>query len=164
MEPAWDSLSLIFCCSLHSHSLSHSQKQKQKTPLETHKQKTCKFNYYLWPCKAITMLLTIFLMLHVMLHVSHSITYFFYKWKSVPLKKFIYLFIRDTQRERQRHRKREKQAPCGEPNMGLDPGTQGSHPELKADAQPLSHSGTPGNLYFLIPFPSFASPKLSLLR
>ena len=30
-----------------------------------------------------------------------------------------------------------------EPNAGLDPGTPGSHPELKADAQPLSHSGIP---------------------
>ena len=43
-------------------------------------------------------------------------------------------------RERQRHRQREKQAPCGEPDMSLDPRTPGSHPELKADAQPLSHT------------------------
>ena len=28
--------------------------------------------------------------------------------------------------------------------MGLNPGTLGSHPELKADAQPLSHPGIPG--------------------
>ena len=27
--------------------------------------------------------------------------------------------------------------------MGFDPGTLGSHPELKADAQALSHSGVP---------------------
>ena len=27
--------------------------------------------------------------------------------------------------------------------MGLESGTQGSHPELKADAQPLSHPGVP---------------------
>ena len=27
--------------------------------------------------------------------------------------------------------------------MGLDPGTLGSHPELKADAQPVSHPGVP---------------------
>ena len=39
-------------------------------------------------------------------------------------------------REKQRHRQREKQDPCREPDMGLDPGTPGSHPELKAD---LSH-------------------------
>ena len=48
-----------------------------------------------------------------------------------------YLFMRG--RERQRHRRREKQAPCGEPNVGLDPRTLGSQPEPKADAQTLSH-------------------------
>ena len=45
-------------------------------------------------------------------------------------KDFIYLFMRDTQRERQRYRQ-EKQAPCREPDMGLDPGTPGSRPELE---------------------------------
>ena len=55
----------------------------------------------------------------------------------------IYLFIHETQRERQRHRQREKQDPCREPDVGLDPETPGSHPEPKADAQPLSHPGTP---------------------
>ena len=35
---------------------------------------------------------------------------------------FIYLFMR----ERQRHRQREKQALCGEPEAGLDPRTLGS--------------------------------------
>ena len=30
-----------------------------------------------------------------------------------------------------------------EPNMGLHPGTPGSHPELKAEAQPLDHQGIP---------------------
>ena len=34
-------------------------------------------------------------------------------------------------RERQRHRQREKQAPCREPYMGLHPGSPGSHPGLK---------------------------------
>ena len=32
------------------------------------------------------------------------------------LKSFIYLVMRDTERESQRHRQREKQAPCREPN------------------------------------------------
>ena len=41
----------------------------------------------------------------------------------------------DTQRER------ERQAPCREPNMGLDPGSPGSRPGLKAGAKPLSHPG-----------------------
>ena len=52
--------------------------------------------------------------------------------------------MRDTERERQRHRQREKQAPYRKPNVGLDPGTPGSHPEPKADAQPLSHPGILG--------------------
>ena len=33
--------------------------------------------------------------------------------------KIIYLFMKDT--ERQRHRQREKQSPCREPNVGLEP-------------------------------------------
>ena len=58
-------------------------------------------------------------------------------------KEFIYLFMRDIQkeRERQRHRQREKQAPCREPNVGLNPRTLGWCPEPKVDAQPLSHPG-----------------------
>ena len=47
--------------------------------------------------------------------------------------------MRDTERERQR----EKQAPCGEPDVGLDQGIPGSRPEPKADAQPPSHPGVP---------------------
>ena len=35
-------------------------------------------------------------------------------------------------RERQRYRLREKQAPCREPDVGLDPGSPGSHPGPKA--------------------------------
>ena len=45
--------------------------------------------------------------------------------------------------DRDRHRQREKQAPCGEPDAGHDPSTPGSRPELKADAQLLSHPGVP---------------------
>ena len=52
--------------------------------------------------------------------------------------------MRDTQRgERQRHRQRERQAPCREPDVGLYPGTPGSGPGPKADALPLSHPGCP---------------------
>ena len=58
-------------------------------------------------------------------------------------KYFIYLFMRDTHTERQRHRQREKQAPCREPDAALDPGTPGSRPEPKVDAQPLSPPGIP---------------------
>ena len=54
-------------------------------------------------------------------------------------KDFIYLFMRDTHRERSRdNRQREKQAPCGEPKVGLDPRTPGSRPEPKAGTQLLS--------------------------
>ena len=59
------------------------------------------------------------------------------------LKDFIYLFMRDTQREGQRHRQREKQAPWRDPNVGLDPRTPGSCPGPQADAQQLSHPGIP---------------------
>ena len=45
----------------------------------------------------------------------------------------IYLFMRDT----------ERQAPCREPDMGLDPGTPGPRPGPKADAQPVNHPGIP---------------------
>ena len=41
--------------------------------------------------------------------------------------------MRDTERERerQRHGQREKQGPCREPDMGLNPGSPGSHPGLQ---------------------------------
>ena len=55
----------------------------------------------------------------------------------------IYLFMRNAEGGGQRHRQREKQVPCREPDAGLDPRTPGSHPEPKADAQPLSHPGVP---------------------
>ena len=55
---------------------------------------------------------------------------------------------RERERERQRHRQREKQAPCREPDRGLDLRTLVSQPEPKADAQPLSHPGAPGDFIF----------------
>ena len=47
------------------------------------------------------------------------------------------LFMREREKEkererRQRHRQREKQVPCREPDVGLDPGSPGSGPGLKA--------------------------------
>ena len=50
---------------------------------------------------------------------------------------------KEREREAQRYRQREKQAPCREPDVGLDTGTAGSCPERKADPQPLSHPGAP---------------------
>ena len=64
----------------------------------------------------------------------------------IIFKDVIYLW--ETRRERQRHRQREKQAPCGEPDEGLDPRTLGSWLEPKADTQPLSHPGDPSLFYF----------------
>ena len=53
-------------------------------------------------------------------------------------------------RERQRHRRREKQAACREPDVGLDPGTLGSCPGPKAGTKPLSHSEIPNLLNLLL--------------
>ena len=55
--------------------------------------------------------------------------------------------MRDTETE-ERHRQREKQAPCREPEVGLNPGTPGLRTGPKADAQLLSHSGIPGSTCF----------------
>ena len=54
----------------------------------------------------------------------------------------------------QRHRQREKQAPCKKPDMGLDPGTPGSHPGLKAGTQLLSHPGIPCRAILALPLQS----------
>ena len=68
-----------------------------------------------------------------------------------------YLFMIDRERERQRHRQKEKQAPRMEPNVGLYPGTPGSCPGPKADAQWLSHPGVPRvPRLFTLPSPSLA--------
>ena len=52
---------------------------------------------------------------------------------------------RETEREREREREREAEtqaegeaAPCREPEVGLDSGSPGSCPGLKAGAKPLS--------------------------
>ena len=51
--------------------------------------------------------------------------------------------MRDTEREKQKHRQKEKQAPWREPDVRLAPGTPGSHPGPKAGVKPLSHIGIP---------------------
>ena len=51
--------------------------------------------------------------------------------------------MRDTQREAETQAEGEAEF-CSEPDVGLDPRTPGSHPELKADAQPLNHQVSPG--------------------
>ena len=47
-------------------------------------------------------------------------------------KNFFKILCIYSQRERERERERLREAPCREPNMGLDPGSPGSGPELKA--------------------------------
>ena len=54
-----------------------------------------------------------------------------------------YLFI-GTEREGQRHRQREKQAPCREPDVGLDPGSPRSHPRLQAAPNRCATGAAPG--------------------
>ena len=57
--------------------------------------------------------------------------------------------MRDREREkREKKEKREREAEreagsMQNPNMGLNPGTPGSHPGPKAGGKPLSHAGIP---------------------
>ena len=53
----------------------------------------------------------------------------------------------ETEREGQRHRQRQKQAPSRESEVGLDPGTPGLGPGPKAGAKPLSHPNIPESSY-----------------
>ena len=66
-------------------------------------------------------------------------------------KDFIYSFMKDPER-RQRHRQREKQASCREPDVGLYLRSPESPPEPKAGTQPLSHPGIPLTFFFLFYF------------
>ena len=58
--------------------------------------------------------------------------------------------MRHTHTQRQRHRPREKQAPCRDPDVGLDPGSPGSGPGLKAGTKP--HPGCPESAIFMLIF------------
>ena len=69
-------------------------------------------------------------------HTVHKLGDFFFFLR-------FYLFTHERHRERQRHGQKDKQAPCREPNVGLDPRTPGSEPEPRADVHPLSHPGIP---------------------
>ena len=71
--------------------------------------------------------------------------------------------MRDTERERQRHRQREMQVLHQESDAELDPRTPGSHPEPKADAQPLSHPGAPETGFENIFSRSVSCPSLQLV-
>ena len=79
--------------------------------------------------------------------------------------------MRDTQKEAETYTKGEADS-CREPDTRLDPRTLGSHPELKADAQSLSHPVAPTSVVYLSynwkiaplnPFAYFTRPTLSPL-
>ena len=62
---------------------------------------------------------------------------------------FIYVFVRDTQREAERDiGKGRSRLPAGNSVRNWTPG---SAPEPKADAQPLSHPGIPGRKFLRLP-------------
>ena len=59
-------------------------------------------------------------------------------------KDFIYLFIHERHKEREAETWAEGEVDSSrEPNVGLDPRIQGSHPEPKVDVQPRSHPSVP---------------------
>ena len=61
----------------------------------------------------------------VLLRYNWYVTWYYYFLKI--------LFVYSRERERGRNtRQREKQAPCREPDVGLDPGSPGSHPRPQA--------------------------------
>ena len=67
------------------------------------------------------------------------------------LKKILFIYSWDTHTYTQAEIQTEGQAGSyGEPDVGLNPWTPGSWPELKAYPQPLSNSGFPGNVHFKI--------------
>ena len=51
--------------------------------------------------------------------------------------------MRDTEKEAETQAEREKQAPCRESDLGLNPGSPGSRPGPKAGAKLLSHPRIP---------------------
>ena len=62
------------------------------------------------------------------LYIEHISNLNLFIYLFIYFKDFIYLFVTERERERQK----EKQATCREPHMGLDPGSPGSRPGLKA--------------------------------
>ena len=59
--------------------------------------------------------------------------------------KILLIYSWETQKERGRHRQRKKQAPCREPEVGLDSGSPGSHPEPKAECLTAEPPRRPNN-------------------
>ena len=57
------------------------------------------------------------------------------------------MIVTQRETERQKHRQREEQAPCREPDVGFDPGSLGSRPGPKAGTKPLRHPGIPIKMF-----------------
>ena len=75
--------------------------------------------------------------------------------------------MRDTEKGGgQRQRQRVRQAPCREPDAGLDPRAPGSHPGPKAGAKLLSHPGIPSNFklynHITAPGQKWESPLITI--
>ena len=69
---------------------------------------------------------------------------FYLKFYFILFLKIFNLFIHEKNSEREAEIQAEGEAgSMREPDVGLDPGTLGSHPEPKAEAQLLSHPGVP---------------------
>ena len=62
----------------------------------------------------------------------HAFIHSFIVCLFIILKDFFIERERERERDRETETQREKQAPCREPDVGLDPGTPGSHPGPKA--------------------------------
>ena len=69
-----------------------------------------------------------------------------WKYPSIPFLFLKIVFIDEREREREREAETQEEGEAGSmqgADVGLDPRTPGSHPGLKADAQPLNHPGVP---------------------
>ena len=82
-----------------------------------------------WPSETVFLFYSLF-------NLSTSFFVYFFN------KDFIYLFLRDIQREAETQAEGEAGS-LQEPGVGLDPRTPRSRPEPKADAQPLSPPDVP---------------------
>ena len=64
------------------------------------------------------------------------------------------MIVTERQREREREAETQAEGEAGsmhrEPDVGFDPGSPGSRPGPKADAQLLSHPGAPKSPFFFI--------------
>ena len=114
--------SLYYACQAATQILQQQGNHQLHSDCPLHPQKTVSIPFYAEgnppPCT--------FQPLGAQQNTLTSISFFFF------LTLFIYLSMRNT--KSQRLRQRERQAPCREPDVGLDLTTPGSRPEPKTDA------------------------------